>query len=44
MLDKIISQWLDKLKYVKNYSSHTVNAYHRDLLSFVEFLQQQGKR
>ena len=40
MLDKIISQWLDKLKYVKNYSSHTVNAYHRDLLSFVEFLQQ----
>lgn len=37
----LLEQWLNSLT-LKNYSTHTVNAYRRDILNFLNFCQQQN--
>jgi len=37
---EIINDWLSWLKNGKNYSAHTIKAYHNDLFSFCAFIQQ----
>jgi integrase/recombinase XerC len=37
-VNKLLLEWLENLKYVKNYSSHTVIAYQGDVHDFLQFL------
>ena len=40
--NKHLEEYLDYLKYQKNYSSYTVDNYQRDILEFLEYLQREG--
>ena len=48
MLDQLLTQFLDHLRYERNVSAHTLRNYESDLLQFFDFLapddQQTGKR
>ena len=39
---KNIEQYLDYLKYQKNYSDYTILSYHDDILEFFEYLKREG--
>ncbi len=42
MNEKIIREYLDYLKYQKNYSNYTVNSYKNDILEFFDYLSSEG--
>lgn len=43
-MDKTIASWLNYLSVEKRFSDHTVNAYHRDLKFFIQFLTEYNER
>ncbi len=43
-LDKLVRMFLEFLESGKNYSRHTIESYHTDLLGFVSFATEQGVR
>lgn len=40
--ERYLQEYLDYLKYRKNYSFHTIESYRRDILQFVEYLKQES--
>ena len=38
IVTKAWQEWLDDIKHAKGYSSHTLNAYQRDVLGFLNFI------
>src|SRR5262245_21677751 len=43
MLDQLLTEFLDHLRYERNVSAHTVRNYESDLLQFFEFLAPKDK-
>jgi len=43
MLQKLLTEYLKKLVATRKYSSHTIDAYRRDLLPWIEFLEKTYK-
>lgn len=41
-IEKTIYNYLDYLKYQKNYSSYTIENYHRDILEFFDYLDKEA--
>ena len=41
MLD-VVSNYLDYLKYQKNYSDHTIDSYRRDIEKFLNYMNDEG--
>ena len=39
--EKTIHNYLDYLKYQKNYSDYTIENYHRDILEFFDYLDRE---
>ena len=39
---KMVNEYLDYLKYQKNYSELTIESYHREIQQFVDFLLREG--
>ena len=40
--EKIINDYLEYLKYQKNYSDYTVLSYKNDILEFIDYLSREG--
>ena len=41
-LDKLINEYLDCLKYERNYSNNTIASYRREIMHFKVYLVQEG--
>lgn len=41
-LDKLINEYLDCLKYERNYSNNTIASYRREIMHFKVYLVQDG--